>query len=217
MSLHVKNLSPKQNDQLESGKYLPIMEEFYTIQGEGRKSGKPAYFIRIGGCDVGCHWCDVKESWDASLHPLKDVDVLIDRLKKIPSKDVVITGGEPTIYNLDYLCEVLHCNGHQTFLETSGAHKFSGRWNWICLSPKKTSPPRPEVYSFAHELKIIVHTRSDFKWAEKHASKVNKECKLYLQPEWSKLDVMTPLIIDYVMLNPKWNISMQTHKFMNIP
>ena len=217
MSLQVKNLTPKQTDQLSSGKYLPIMEEFYTIQGEGRKSGKAAYFIRIGGCDVGCHWCDVKESWDASLHPLEEVNGLIDRLKKIPSKDVVITVGEPTIYNLDYLCEVLHANGHQTFLETSGAHKFSGRWNWICLSPKKNLPPRPEVYSFAHELKIIVHTRSDFKWAELHASKVNKDCKLYLQPEWSKIEAVSPLIIDYVMLNPKWNISLQTHKFMNIP
>ena len=217
MSLQVKNLSDEQSKQLSSGKYLPIMEEFYTIQGEGRKAGKPAYFIRIGGCDVGCHWCDVKESWDASLHPLKAVDDLIHRLEEVPAKDVVITGGEPTIYNLDYLCEVLHANGYKTFLETSGAHKFSGRWNWICLSPKKTQPPRPEVYSFAHELKVIVHNKNDFKWAERHADKVNKACKLYLQPEWSKLDEMMPLIINYVMKNPSWNISLQTHKFMKIP
>tara|TARA_B100000683_G_scaffold277911_1_gene340537 strand:+ start:369 stop:1022 length:654 start_codon:yes stop_codon:yes gene_type:complete len=217
MSLQVKNLSDEQSKQLSSGKYLPIMEEFYTIQGEGRKAGKPAYFIRIGGCDVGCHWCDVKESWDASLHPLKAVDDLIHRLEEVPAKDVVITGGEPTIYNLDYLCEVLHANGYKTFLETSGAHKFSGRWNWICLSPKKNQPPRPEVYSFAHELKVIVHNKNDFKWAERHADKVNKDCKLYLQPEWSKLDEMMPLIINYVMKNPSWNISLQTHKFMKIP
>lgn len=215
--MQVKNLTPEQKEQLESGKFLPIMEEFYTIQGEGRKAGKPAYFIRIGGCDVGCHWCDVKESWDASLHPLVDVNDVIAKLKDIPSKDVVITGGEPTIYNLDHLCQALHANGYQTFLETSGAHPFSGRWNWICLSPKKTLPPRPEVYAFAHELKIIIHNKNDFKWAEEHALKVNPECKLYLQPEWSKLDDMMPLIVDYVMQNPKWNVSLQSHKFMKIP
>ena len=215
--MEIKNLKKIQKEQLESGKFLPIMEEFYAIQGEGGKSGKPAYFIRVGGCDVGCHWCDVKESWDASLHPLVEVDGLIDKLKLIPSKDVVVTGGEPTLYNLDYLCQVLHTNGYQTFLETSGSHSFSGRWNWICLSPKKTLPPRPEVYAFADELKIIVHIKNDFKWAEKHAEKVNSNCKLYLQPEWSNHDEVMPLIIDYVMKNPKWNISIQTHKFMNIP
>ena len=215
--MHIKNLEKTQKEQLDSGRFLPIMEEFYTIQGEGGKSGKPAYFIRIGGCDVGCHWCDVKESWDASLHPLIEVEGLIEKLKLIPSKDVVITGGEPTLYNLDYICQVLHTHGYQTFLETSGSHTFSGRWNWICLSPKKTLPPRPEVYSFAHELKIIVHVKNDFKWAEKHAEKVNSKCRLYLQPEWSKQDEMMPLIIDYVMKNPKWNISIQTHKYMNIP
>ncbi len=215
--MEIKNLKKIQKEQLESGKFLPIMEEFYTIQGEGGKSGKPAYFIRVGGCDVGCHWCDVKESWDASLHPLVEVDGLIDKLKLIPSKDVVVTGGEPTLYNLDYLCQILHSNGYQTFLETSGSHSFSGRWNWICLSPKKTLPPRPEVYAFADELKIIVHIKNDFKWAEKHAELVNPNCKLYLQPEWSNHDEVMPLIIDYVMKNPKWNISIQTHKFMNIP
>ena len=205
------------NNNLEKGFSLPLMEAFQSVQGEGFFSGKSSYFLRIGGCDVGCHWCDVKESWDASLHPLVNVDGLIDKLKLIPAKDVVITGGEPTLYNLDYLCQILHSNGYQTFLETSGSHQFSGRWNWICLSPKKTLPPRPEVYSFAHELKIIVHIKNDFKWAEKHAEKVNSNCKLYLQPEWSNLNEVMPLIIDYVMKNPKWNISMQTHKFMNIP
>ncbi len=215
--MEIRNLQKIQKNQLDSGRFLPIMEEFYTIQGEGAKSGKPAYFIRIGGCDVGCHWCDVKESWDASLHPLVEVDGIIDKLKMIPAKDIVITGGEPTLYNLDYLCQVLHTHGYQTFLETSGSHSFSGRWNWICLSPKKTLPPRPEVYAFANELKIIVHVKNDFKWAEKHAEKVSSNCKLYLQPEWSNRDEMMPLIVDYVMKNPKWNISIQTHKFMNIP
>ena len=215
--MHIKNLEKEQKEQLDSGRFLPIMEEFYTIQGEGNKSGKPAYFIRVGGCDVGCHWCDVKDSWDASTHPLVKVDGVIEKLKMIPAKDVVITGGEPTLYNLDYLCKVLHINGYQTFLETSGAHTFSGRWNWICLSPKKTLPPRLEVYAFAHELKIIVHVKNDFKWAEKHAEKVTPNCKLYLQPEWSNKKEMMPLIIDYVMKNPKWNISIQTHKIMNIP
>ena len=215
--MQIKNLEKTQKEQLDSGRFLPIMEEFYTIQGEGGKSGQAAYFIRIGGCDVGCHWCDVKESWDASLHPLIEVDGMIDKLKMIPCKDVVITGGEPTLYNLDYLCQVLHTHGYQTFLETSGSHSFSGRWNWICLSPKKTLPPRPEVYSFAHELKIIVHIKNDFKWAEKHAEKVSSNCKLYLQPEWSNRDEMMPLIIDYVMKHPKWSISIQTHKVMNIP
>lgn len=217
MSATVKNLSEIQKEKLDSGQFLPIMEEFYTIQGEGQKAGKPAYFVRIGGCDVGCHWCDVKESWDASVHPLVAVDQIVDRLKDIPSKDVVVTGGEPTIYNLDYLCKTLHKNHFKTFLETSGAYPFSGRWNWICLSPKKTMPPQEEVYTLAHELKIIVHNQNDFEWAEEHALKVNDSCKLYLQPEWSKHDEMMPKIIDYVMQNPKWNVSLQTHKYMKIP
>ena len=215
--MSVKNQTKEQQTLLNSGKFLPIMEEFYTIQGEGDKAGKPAYFIRIGGCDVGCHWCDVKESWDASIHPLVEVDSILDKLKDIPSKDVVITGGEPTIYNLDYLCNFLHRNHYQTYLETSGAHPFSGRWNWICLSPKKNIPPKPEVYSLAHELKIIIHNKNDFMWAEEHAELVNSDCKLFLQPEWSKLDQMMPLIVDYVMKNPKWKISLQTHKFIDIP
>lgn len=215
--MELKNLNTTQKTQLKSGEFLPIMEEFYTIQGEGAKSGKPAYFVRIGGCDVGCHWCDVKESWDASIHPLKPVDGILRNLVEIPSNDIVITGGEPTIYNLDYLCTQLHKNHFKTFLETSGAYPISGRWNWICLSPKKTSPPLDEIYALAHELKIIVHNKHDFEWAEKHAEKVHEDCVLYLQPEWSKQDDMMPLIVDYVMKNPKWNVSLQTHKYMHIP
>lgn len=213
----VKNLNKEQESLLTSGEHLPIMEDFYTVQGEGYNSGKAAYFVRIGGCDVGCHWCDVKESWDASIHPLVNAESIIEKIKATPAKDVVITGGEPTLYNLDHLCSLLHKNHFQTYIETSGAHPFSGRWNWICLSPKKTMPPKEEVYTLAHELKVIVHNKNDFQWAEEHASKVRGECKLYLQPEWSKREEMIPLIVDYVMNNPKWNISLQTHKIMHIP
>lgn len=202
---------------LELGIELPLMEEFYTIQGEGFHSGKSAYFIRVGGCDVGCHWCDVKESWDASLHPLTKTDQIVENASKYPGKAVVVTGGEPSMYNLDYITSELKSRGIQTFIETSGAYKLSGNWDWVCLSPKKTSPPKPENYPLANELKIIVHNKNDFEWAEKHAALVNPGCKLFLQPEWSKAKEMMPLIVDYVMANPKWNVSLQTHKYMNIP
>ena len=193
------------------------MEEFYTIQGEGYNSGKPAYFIRVGGCDVGCHWCDVKESWDPSLHPLKSVDEVVEAAMAFPSKDIVITGGEPSLYNLNYLCELFTKKGKQVFVETSGAYPLSGEWHWICLSPKKTAPPLKDIYKKAHEIKVIVFNQNDFQWAEEHAAKANADCKLYLQPEWSKSKEMLPKIIDYVQQNPKWNISLQTHKFMGIP
>ena len=201
----------------ENGTMLPLMEEFYTIQGEGFNTGKAAYFIRLGGCDVGCHWCDVKESWDASVHPLTASDTIVQNALKYPGKAVVITGGEPLIYNMDYLTAQLQQNGIATFLETSGAYPLSGSWDWICLSPKKFKGPRPDVTAFAHELKVIVFNKSDFKWAEEHAKLVGSSCKLYLQPEWSRSKEVTPLIIEYVMANPKWEISLQTHKFLNIP
>ena len=201
----------------EDGTLLPLMEEFYTIQGEGFHTGKAAYFIRLGGCDVGCHWCDVKESWDASLHPLTHSDTIIQHADKFPSKAVVVTGGEPLIYNLDYLTAGLKEKKILTFIETSGAYPLSGHWDWICLSPKKFKAPRPDVLPFANELKVIVFNKSDFAWAEEHALLVGENCKLYLQPEWSKSAEMTPLIIDYVMNNPKWEISLQTHKYLNIP
>ena len=193
------------------------MEEFYTIQGEGYHSGKAAYFIRLGGCDVGCHWCDVKESWDADLHPLTLSDEIVNNASKYPGKAAVITGGEPLLYNLDYLTKSLKKMGIATFIETSGAYPLSGDWDWICLSPKKFKAPRPDVTPFANELKVIVFNKSDFIWAEEHAKMVAPNCKLYLQPEWSKSSEMTPFIIDYVMNNPKWEISLQTHKFLNIP
>lgn len=201
----------------DDGTLLPLMEEFYTIQGEGYHSGKAAYFIRLGGCDVGCHWCDVKESWDADLHPLTLSDSIVSNALKHPSKAVVITGGEPLLYNLDYLTKSLKKSGISTFIETSGAYPLSGDWDWICLSPKKFKAPRPDVTPFANELKVIVFNKSDFIWAEEHAKMVAPNCKLYLQPEWSKSAEMTPLIIAYVMNNPKWEISLQTHKFLNIP
>lgn len=202
---------------LEQGLELPLMEEFYTIQGEGFHSGKSAYFIRVGGCDVGCHWCDVKESWDASLHPLTAVDVIVANAKKYPAKAVVVTGGEPSMYNLEYITQQLKLNGMQTFIETSGAYKLTGDWDWVCLSPKKTGEPLPESFLKANELKVIIHNKNDFEWAEKNAQHVSPDCKLFLQPEWSKIKTVMPLIVDYVMEHPKWNVSLQTHKYMNIP
>lgn len=199
------------------GSLLPLMEEFYTIQGEGFHSGKAAYFIRLGGCDVGCHWCDVKESWNADLHPLTTADDIVQNAEKYPGKAVVVTGGEPLIYNLDYLTAELQKRGIKTFIETSGAYPLSGSWDWICLSPKKFKAPRLDISPVAGELKVIVFNKSDFAWAEEHARYVSENCKLYLQPEWSKSAEMTPLIIEYVMQNPKWEISLQTHKFLNIP
>ncbi|RYE20480.1 MAG: 7-carboxy-7-deazaguanine synthase QueE [Sphingobacteriaceae bacterium] len=196
---------------------LPLMEEFYTIQGEGFNTGKAAYFIRLGGCDVGCPWCDVKESWDAEKHPMTAANTIVENAQKYPAKAVVITGGEPLIYNLDYLTSELKRNGIKTFIETSGAYPISGFWDWICLSPKKFKPPTPSVLAAADELKVIVFNQSDFKWAEEHAALVSPKCKLYLQPEWSRANLVTPMIVDYVMQNPKWEVSLQTHKYLNIP
>ncbi|MBE9586817.1 7-carboxy-7-deazaguanine synthase QueE [Mucilaginibacter sp. JRF] len=201
----------------DDGTLLPLMEEFYTIQGEGYNTGKAAYFIRLGGCDVGCHWCDVKESWDAELHALTAADTLVEHASKHPAKNVVVTGGEPLIYNLDYLTAQLQASGIRTFIETSGAYPLSGKWDWICLSPKKFKAPSPDVATMADELKVIIFNKSDFEFAEKNALTVSPDCKLFLQPEWSRAKEMTPLIVDYVMSNPKWEISLQTHKFLNIP
>lgn len=217
MNYKLHSLDTKQQELLNEGKVLPLMEEFYTIQGEGYNTGKAAYFIRIGGCDVGCHWCDVKESWDASLHPLTDSKKIIDNVLASKTPAVVVTGGEPLIYNLNYITSLLKENNIQTFIETSGAYAMSGHWDWVCLSPKKTMLPKEENYDLAHELKIIVFNKHDFLWAEEQALKVNAHCHLYLQPEWSKRDEIMPLIVDYVMKNPKWMVSLQTHKYMNIP
>lgn len=196
---------------------LPVMEHFYTIQGEGAFSGVAAYFIRLGGCDVGCVWCDVKESWDADAHPKYSIEDIVSWPVKANADLVVITGGEPLMYNLYPLTLALREAGLKVNIETSGAHPLSGTYDWICLSPKKFKAPVPEICMKAHELKIIVFNKSDLKWAEEHADKVAPHCQLYLQPEWGRSEKMLPMIIDYVKENPRWRISLQTHKYMNIP
>ncbi|WP_255157423.1 7-carboxy-7-deazaguanine synthase QueE [Ferruginibacter sp. HRS2-29] len=196
---------------------MPVMEYFYTIQGEGFHQGRAAYFIRLGGCDVGCVWCDVKESWDADAHPKRSVDFLLEEVKKTPARLIVITGGEPLMHNLDELTNTLQQNGFETNIETSGSSPLSGSWDWICLSPKKFKAPLPEVIAAANELKVIVFNRSDFKWAETYASQVPSSCKLYLQPEWGKATEMMPLIVDYIKENPQWELSLQLHKYINVP
>ena len=210
-------MNEKEKYQLEKGKKLPIMEDFFTIQGEGFFAGTPAYFIRIGGCDVGCHWCDVKESWDFNAHKLVSIGNVINNLKQFDVNTVVITGGEPLIYNLDQLCNELKKSDYQLHLETSGAYSLSGKWNWICLSPKKNQPPIEEIVKKADELKVIIHNNDDFKWAEKYAQQVSKDCRLYLQPEWSKKEQMMQKIVVYTQSNPKWTVSLQIHKYMGIP
>ena len=196
---------------------LPVMEDFYTIQGEGFYQGHAAYFIRLGGCDVGCVWCDVKESWDVNAHPKISVNDLVKKAKSSGTEIVVITGGEPAMHNLESLTEELHKAGLKTNIETSGAYPLTGNWDWVCLSPKKFKAPHPSVFEKADELKIIVYNKSDFDWAEEHANKVRNTTELFLQPEWSKEKEMVPLIIDYVKANPKWKVSLQIHKYMNIP
>ncbi|MBN8703451.1 MAG: radical SAM protein [Bacteroidetes bacterium] len=193
------------------------MERFYTLQGEGFYSGNAAYFIRLGGCDVGCHWCDVKESWDSSLHPNVAITDLVEDAVKSGTNIVVITGGEPLMHDLTLLTKLLQDKGLVVNLETSGAHAISGVYNWICLSPKKFKQPLPPLFDKANELKIIVFNKDDFKWAEENAKRVGGNCKLYLQPEWDKKDKVLPLIIEYIQQNPKWQLSLQTHKYINIP
>ncbi len=193
------------------------MEHFYTIQGEGYHQGKAAYFMRLGGCDVGCVWCDVKDSWDVEKHPKLNVERLKLNVLETPAKLVVITGGEPLMHNLDELTTALQQQGLQTNIETSGAHPLSGKWDWICLSPKKFKAPLPEILPLANELKIVVYNKSDFDWAEKYAALVNPNCKLYLQPEWDKATEVTPLLIAYIKANPKWQLSLQVHKYINVP
>lgn len=193
------------------------MESFYTLQGEGFHQGKAAYFIRLAGCDVGCVWCDVKESWEKDLYPLQSVEEIVSGAKKYPGKLIVITGGEPTLYNLEKLTKTLRNEGFATNIETSGSSPLTGSWDWICLSPKKFKPPLPEILPKANELKIIIFNKSDFAWAEKYAAQVSPSCKLYLQTEWEKSEAMTPLIVDYIKENPKWQLSMQIHKYINVP
>lgn len=195
---------------------LPVMEHFYTLQGEGYHQGKAAYFIRLGGCDVGCVWCDVKESWDAEKHPLLKIEDLLFNIEQTRAKLVVVTGGEPLMHNLDVLTAALQAKGFETNIETSGAHPLSGSWNWICLSPKKFKAPLPEILPLANELKVVVFNKSDLEWAEQYAALVSPGCRLYLQPEWDKASVVTPLIIDYIKQHPQWELSLQIHKYIHV-
>ena len=203
-------LKPEIKKLVDAGKMLPLMEAFYTIQGEGYHKGTAAYFIRVGGCDVGCHWCDVKESWDADVHPPTAIETIAVQATEF-SDTIVVTGGEPLMWDMQPLTNLLK----EKKLKTH--YHLSGDWDWICLSPKKRKPPVSKIYSKAHELKVIVNNKSDFKFAEEHAKKVSKDCILYLQPEWSVSKKITPLIVEYVMKHPKWKISLQTHKYLNIP
>ena len=201
---------------------LPVMEAFYTLQGEGFHQGKAAYFIRLAGCDVGCFWCDVKDSWDSTLHPKKTIqeiikDITLQRSLVNGNPIIVVTGGEPLLHNLDLLTQELRTFNFKTHVETSGSSSLSGYWDWICLSPKKFKKPLPEVLGVAHELKVIIYNKSDFRWAEENAAQVSPNCKLYLQPEWSKAAQVTPFIIDYIKSNPRWQLSLQVHKYINIP
>lgn len=204
-------------DQLDGGLKLPLVEDFYTIQGEGFHTGKPAYFIRLGGCDVGCRWCDAKYTWNPKQFPPVAVDTIIDRACSYPAQAIVITGGEPTLYPLEYITRELHNRGLEIFIETSGVNRLTGVFDWICLSPKKQNAPLDENLAHADELKVIVETPEDFAWAEENAAKVMKRCMLFLQPEWSRYEKMIPEIVEYVKSHPRWNISVQTHKFMHIP
>jgi 7-carboxy-7-deazaguanine synthase len=196
---------------------LPVMEHFYTLQGEGYHQGRAAYFIRLGGCDVGCVWCDVKDSWEAANHPKLTVDSLLLAVKETPAELVVITGGEPLMHNLNALTAALQAAGLQTNIETSGAHPLSGSWDWICLSPKKFKAPLPQILPFANELKVVIFNKSDFEWAEAYAAQVPVSCKLYLQPEWDKAAEITPLTIEYIKQHPQWELSLQIHKYINVP
>ena len=201
---------------------LPVMEHFYTLQGEGYHQGKAAYFIRLGGCDVGCVWCDVKDSWDAEKHPKFTIEEIVNMAEmgsteKDSNAIAVITGGEPLMHPLNELTSALKSKGFETNIETSGSHPLSGNWDWICLSPKKFKAPLPEVVKAANELKVVIFNKSDFNWAEQFAALVSPDCKLYLQPEWDKATVVTPMIIDYIKQHPKWRISLQIHKYINVP
>jgi organic radical activating enzyme len=204
---------------------IPVMEYFYTLQGEGTYQGKAAYFIRLGGCDVGCVWCDVKDSWDATKHPSFSVEEIVNNMQntlpitqqKNMNPIVVITGGEPLMHNLDLLTNKIKDAGYRTHLETSGAHPLSGSWDWICLSPKKFKAPLPEICKVANELKVVIYHPSDLKWAELYAETVSPECRVFLQPEWEKSEKMTPLIVEYIQKNPKWTLCLQIHKYIHVP
>ena len=205
------------SDEINNILRLPLVEEFYSLQGEGYHAGKAAYFIRLGGCDVGCSWCDSRFSWDPDMHPMVETDDIIKKAIESGTDSVVVTGGEPLMWNLDYLCTGLKEKNISTFLETSGSHPLSGNWDWICLSPKKNKLPSDEMFKEADELKVIIQGQTDFKWAERYRAEVNKKCMLFLQPEWSRFDQVITDIVEYIKVNPSWRISLQIHKYMHIP
>jgi 7-carboxy-7-deazaguanine synthase len=202
---------------ISEGIKLPLVEEFFSVQGEGYHTGKAAYFIRLGGCDVGCNWCDSRFAWNQQLYPLVETDLIIDHVAKSGTDSVVVTGGEPLMWNLDYLCLELKKRNILTYIETSGAYSLSGEWDWICLSPKKNTPPGPEICKIANELKVIIQDISDFEWAEKYRGMVNSSCRLFLQPEWSRFENIIPEIVEYIKKHQLWRISLQAHKYMHIP
>ena len=207
----------KERDIVTDGASLPVVEEFFSLQGEGFQTGKAAYFIRLGGCDIGCSWCDSRFSWNPGLHPMVETQSIIDRVIESGADSVVVTGGEPLMWTLDILCKGLKTINICTFIETSGGYPLSGTWDWICLSPKKNMPPTSEICQIADELKVIIQDKSDFEWAEKYHGMVSRECRLYLQPEWSSFDTIIPEIVKYIKKNPIWRISLQVHKYMHIP
>jgi 7-carboxy-7-deazaguanine synthase len=198
-------------------KTLPVMESFYTLQGEGHYQGKAAYFIRLGGCDVGCVWCDVKDSWNADNHPQRSIKSLVEEASRHEGRIAVITGGEPLMHDCTDLTNQLHQAGFSTHIETSGSHPLSGSWDWICLSPKKFKPPLPSIVPKADELKVVIFNKSDFEWAEQFAGMTRPLCKLFLQPEWDRAATVTPMIIEYIKQNPRWEFSLQLHKYINVP
>jgi 7-carboxy-7-deazaguanine synthase len=202
---------------VSEGDKLPLVEEFFSLQGEGYHTGKAAYFIRLGGCDIGCSWCDSRFAWDHDLHPMVETESIIGRVLDSGADSVVVTGGEPLLWSLDFLCSRLKEEKISTFIETSGAYPLSGDWDWICLSPKLNMPPVGDICKLADELKVIIQTRNDFEWAEKYRTMVNNECKLFLQPEWSSFESITPLIVEYIKKKPAWRISLQVHKYLHIP
>jgi 7-carboxy-7-deazaguanine synthase len=207
----------KEEELLSDGERLPLVEEFFSLQGEGYQTGKAAYFIRLGGCDIGCSWCDSRFAWNPGIHPMADTKDIIKRVMESGADSVVVTGGEPLMCDLDFLCNGLKLNGINTYIETSGAYPLTGTWDWICLSPKKNMPPLSEICQYADELKVIIQDYSDFEWAEKYHEKVKKECRLFLQPEWSRFEQIIPEIVEYIKKNPIWRISLQIHKYMHIP
>jgi 7-carboxy-7-deazaguanine synthase len=202
---------------VNDGKALPVVEEFFSLQGEGFQTGRAAYFIRLGGCDIGCSWCDSRFSWNPGIHPVVETGLIIEHVLESGADSVVVTGGEPLMWNLDQLCDGLKRKNISTFIETSGAYPLSGTWDWICMSPKKNMPPSSELCNIADELKVIIQETDDFQWAEKYKGLVKNDCRLYLQPEWSRFENIVPEIVEYIKKNPEWRISLQVHKYMHIP